>query len=188
MHPPLLYIHGFASSAHSKKAQVLRQHFPEVYAPSLSHIPTLAVETLEEFIRALPESPLLIGSSLGGYYALYLSQRFDLSAVLINPVVQLHAPLEQVVGMNRHYFDGSQFEFTTGHLEALGDYSCPNAHTEKLLLMVQLGDELIDHRVTIDFLPGTRKEVEEGGNHAYENFDSKMELIRTFAEEIAAEK
>lgn len=184
MSRPLLYIHGFASSSHSIKAQILRRHFGAFYAPSLSHTPVLAVETLEEFIRALPTPPLLLGSSLGGYYALYLSQRLNLPAVLINPVVQISSPLEKVLGMNRHYFDGSQFEFTAEHLESLQRYACPRAHTEKLLLMVQLGDEIIDHRATIDFLPGARLEVEGGGNHAYEHFESKMELIRHFAEEI----
>ncbi len=181
---PLLYIHGFASSAHSAKAQVLRRHFDPIYTPSLSHIPNLAVETLEEFIHALPAPPLLLGSSLGGYYALYLSQKFDLPTILINPVVQLNSPLEKVLGMNRHYYDGSQFEFTATHLESLHRYASPGARTDKLLLMVQLGDELIDHRTTIDFLPGATLEIEEGGSHGYENFESKMERLRHFAEAV----
>lgn len=185
MSRPLLYIHGFASSSHSFKAEVLRRHFSPLYAPSLTHIPTLAVETLEEFIRALPTPPLLLGSSLGGYYTLYLSQRFDLPAVLINPVVQITSSLEQrVLGMNRHYFDGSQFEFTAKHLESLLQYACPHANTGKLLLLAQLGDEILDHRATIDFLPGARLEVEEGGSHAFENFESKMDLIRRFSEAV----
>jgi len=49
--------------------------------------------------------------------------------------------------------------------------------------MVQLGDELIDHRATIAFLPGAQLEVEEGGTHAYENFEEKVERIRRFAGE-----
>jgi len=183
---PLLYIHGFASSAHSHKAAVLRRHFDAVYAPSLSHIPTLAVETLAEFIRALPEAPLLIGSSLGGYYALYLSQRFDLPAVLVNPVVQLTTPLAQVVGMNRHYFDGSRFEFTEAHLHSLAQYACPAPNSDKLLLMVEMGDELIDHRATLAALPGARHEVSEGGNHAYAGFEEKMATIKAFAERLGA--
>jgi hypothetical protein len=181
MSPPLLYIHGFASSAHSAKAGMLREHFSEVYAPSLSHIPTLAVETLEEFIRALSRPPLLVGSSLGGYYALYLSQRFELPAVLVNPVVQLETPLAQVVGMNRHYFDGSRFEFTEEHLNSLAQYACPAPETGKLLLMVELGDELIDHRTTLAALPGAQQEVSEGGTHAYAGFEKGMDVIRAFA-------
>lgn len=184
MSSPLLYIHGFASSAHSHKASVLRRHFDEVYAPSLSHIPTLAVETLEEFIRALPSEPLLVGSSLGGYYALYLSQRLNLAAVLINPVVNLQLPLSKLVGMNRHYFDGSQFEFTEAHLNSLADYSCPTPATERLMVMVEMGDELIDHRATLAALPGARHEITEEGNHAYAGFEQKIETVRAFARDV----
>jgi len=180
MSRPLLYIHGFASSAHSHKAAVLHRHFGKVFAPSLSHIPRLAVETLEEFIRALPDSPLLVGSSLGGYYALYLSQHFRLPAVLINPVVNLQLPLSQVIGMNRHYYDGSRFEFTGEHLASLADYACPTPQTEELLVMVEMGDELIDHRATLAALPGARHEISEGGNHAYAGFEGKIETIRAF--------
>lgn len=177
---PILYIHGFASSAHSHKATVLRQHFSEVYTPSLSHIPTLAVETLAEFVRALALPPLLIGSSLGGYYALYLSQRFNLPAVLINPVVRLTDPLSQVVGMKRHYFDGSSFEFTETHLCSLRAYHCPEPNMAKLLLMVEMGDEVIDHRITLEALSDADKVITPGGNHAYEGFEKGIETIRAF--------
>lgn len=177
---PILYIHGFASSAHSHKADVLRHYFSEVYTPSLSHIPTLAVETLAEFIHALPTPPLLVGSSLGGYYALYLSQRFDLPAVLINPVVHLEAPMVQVVGMNRHYFDGSRFEFTDEHLHSLAAYHCPEPSMEKLLLLVEMGDELIDHRLTLETLPEAQQIVTPGGNHSYVEFEERIEAIEAF--------
>jgi len=182
--PPLLYIHGFASSAHSHKAAVLRRHFDEVYTPSLSDIPTLAVETLSEFICALPCAPLLIGSSLGGYYALYLSQQFSLPAILINPVVNLQYPLSQVVGMNRHYYDGSRFEFTEEHLHSLANYASPSPRTERLMVMVEMGDELIDHRATLAALSGAREVITEGGTHAYSGFEEKLETIRAFAQEV----
>jgi predicted esterase YcpF (UPF0227 family) len=182
---PLLYIHGFASSAHSHKATLLQQHFDEVYAPSLSHIPPLAVETLETFLQALPRAPLLTGSSLGGYYALYLSQRYDLPAVLINPVVQMQTPLARVVGMNSHYFDGSRFEFTEAHLKALAAYYCPQPDTQKLLLMVEMGDELIDHRQTLEVLSGAEQIVTPDGDHAYRDLECHLESIRNFSARFA---
>jgi predicted esterase YcpF (UPF0227 family) len=182
MSRPLLYIHGFASSAHSHKVGVLRRHFDEVYCPSLSHIPTLAIETLSEFIHALAEPPMLIGSSLGGYYALYLSQHHDLPAILINPVVGMQAPLAQVVGMNHHYYDGSRFEFTEEHLKSLARYACPQPDEEKLMVMVEMGDELINHRRTLAALPDAQHEVTKGGNHAYSGFEGKMSTIRKFIE------
>lgn len=181
---PLLYIHGFASSGHSHKGQLLRKHFEEVYTPSLSHIPALAMETLEQFVDAMPTPPLLLGSSLGGFYALYLSQRLSLPAVLINPVVMLRPEIEQLVGLQRHYYDGSQFEFTREHLQSLHDFYCPAPRSDRLLLMVQMGDEVIDHHQTLQQLPGARQLIEVGGDHAFSGFENHMQSIAEFARSI----
>jgi len=178
---PLLYIHGFASSGHSHKGQVLRKHFEEVYTPSLSHIPELAVETLEQFIDAMPEPPVLLGSSLGGYYALYLSQKLSLPAVLVNPVVRLGDEMERLIGLHRSYFDDSQFEFTAAHLQSLHDYLRPAPRSDRLLLMVQMGDEVLDHHQTLSHLPGAQQLIELGGNHAFEGFENHMQSIAEFA-------
>lgn len=177
---PLLYIHGFASSGHSHKGQVLRRHFEEVYTPSLSHIPALAMETLEQFVDALSQPPLLLGSSLGGFYALYLSQRLSLPAVLINPVVNLRPEIEQLVGMKQHYYDGSQFEFTEAHRQSLHDYLCPAPRSDRLLLMVQMGDKVIDHHQTLQHLPGAQQLIELGGDHAFQGFEDHMQTIADF--------
>lgn len=180
---PLLYIHGFASSGHSHKAQVLQQHFDEVYAPSLSHIPQLAMETLEQFIDAMAQPPLLLGSSLGGFYALYLSQRMSLPAVLINPVVELTSEMEQLTGLQQSYFDDSVFEFTDEHLYSLHNYLCPAPRSDRLLLMVQMGDEVLNHQRTLRHLPGAQHLIEVGGNHAFEGFENHMQTIASFARE-----
>lgn len=178
---PLLYIHGFASSGHSHKVQVLRQHFEEVYAPSLSHIPQLALETLEQFVDAMDDPPLLLGSSLGGFYALYLSQRLSLPAVLINPVVKLTPEIEQLKGLHPNYFDNSRFEFTEAHLQSLHQYLCPAPRSDRLLLMLQMGDEVLDHQQTLQQLPGAQQLIELGGDHSFRGFENHMQAIRQFA-------
>ena len=184
MNNPILYIHGFASSGHSNKVSILRKRFDRVIAPSLNHIPPLAIETLAAFIPELRTPPLLVGSSLGGFYALYLSQQFDLPAVLINPVTRFDLPLQQVVGFNQHYFDGSRFEFTETHLNSLRDYQPEQVTQDRLLLLLQLGDELIDQRQTREFLPAARARIEQNGNHEYQHFESALELIADFGREM----
>lgn len=185
MDRPVLYIHGFASSGRSAKAAVLQAHFPEVYAPTLSPIPELAVETLEQFIAALaPRHPLLVGSSLGGYYALHLAATAGLPAVLVNPVTAIEPPLTEVVGMQHSYFDGSAFEFTAGHVRALEGLARRLPDPDRLLLLVQLGDEVIDQRATLERLPGARSVVEEGGDHAYRNFADRFPDIEAFARTV----
>ena len=182
MNRPILYIHGFASSGHSAKAADLKGRFPEVYAPTLSHIPALAVETLEQFITALgPRRPLLVGSSLGGYYALHLSGATGLPAVLVNPVTAIEPPLTEVVGMQHSYFDGSTFEFTADHVKSLQGLQPAAAEPARLLVLVQLGDEVIDQAATLERLDGAQTVVEAGGDHAYRNFAERLPEIEDFA-------
>lgn len=177
---PLLYVHGFGSTGHSQKARVLKAHFSEVYAPSLNPVPELAVETLEEFIRALDHKVALVGSSLGGFYALYLAQRHGLPAVLVNPALGPWEPLLSSVGIMHNYYDGARFEWTTRHVDTLHRFAVPAPDTRRLLLMLQLGDELLDHRQTLAQLAGAEVMVEEGGDHGYVDFASKMDAVADF--------
>lgn len=179
---PLLYVHGFASSGHSTKARVLKEHFPEVFAPSLPPIPRLAVETLETVIAALGREPLLVGSSLGGFFALHLSAKHGMPAVLVNPVVSIEPTLTRLVGLNRSYYDGSRFETTEQHLRDLAAMAPTALEPHRLLALLQLGDEVIDQQRTLKLLDGARIIAEAGGCHAFDHFERHLAAIRRFAD------
>ena len=75
----IIYIHGFASSGFGTKPQKFKEYFEdEVITISLPTIPNLAIDTLEQIIEAFlskEEDVYLIGSSLGGFYALFLANK-----------------------------------------------------------------------------------------------------------------
>ena len=48
---------------------------------------------------SIPPTPLtLIGSSLGGFYATHLAERFGVRAVLINPAIRPYEDLQPFAG------------------------------------------------------------------------------------------
>ena len=119
----ILYLHGFGSSGMGNKASALRTLLNDqtFIAPSLSYVPELAIGTLCELIEAFQkhEKVYLIGSSLGGYYSLYLSEKYNIPAVLINPAIYPYTKLERVLGQALNYHDLSHFEWRETHLQML---------------------------------------------------------------------
>ena len=181
----ILYIHGFSSHGYGGKAKALRAYCKEknipFMAPSLSYIPDLAIQTLEELIEEC-EDIGLIGSSLGGYYAMYLSEKYNLRSVLINPSIHPQKTLAQALGMVPNYYDGSLFEWKKSHLEMLDNYSTDIIDPHNFLLMVQKCDEVLDYREAVDKLADAELIAEEGGGHGFDGVERYFERMVSFLE------
>ena len=83
--PYVLYLHGFLSSPQSLKAQQTLAYCLElglgerIAIPQLSDGPARTIAQLKALVEELsPENLVLMGSSLGGYYATYLSEFYKL--------------------------------------------------------------------------------------------------------------
>lgn len=180
----MIYIHGFGSSGHGGKATLFREYFEdEVIAPSLSYVPSLAIDTLEQLIEMLlekEESVGLVGSSLGGYYAIYLANKYDLKAVLINPAIYPYETLDSA-GMAMNYYDGTSFEVTESHIKALESFDVQEIENQdNFLLLLQTEDEVLDYNDAVEKLPEATFVIEEGGNHSFENIESYFRKIGSF--------
>lgn len=179
----IIYIHGFGSSGYSHKVTLLRAYCKQkgiaFIAPSLSTIPHLAIQTLEELVESYDEVQLL-GSSLGGYYALYLSKKYNLKAVLINPSIYPYITLKKVLDKGVSYYDGSSYEWNREHIEALKSFEVEELNEENMMLLLQKGDETLNYQEAIKKLPNTTKIVEEGGSHAFDGFERYFDEIVSF--------
>ncbi len=161
----IIYIHGFGSSGYGGKATLFREYFEEeVIAPSLSYVPTLAIDTLEQIIEMLLEKDEnigLVGSSLGGYYAIYLANKYDLKAVLINPAVYPYKTLEKV-GMAMNYYDGTSFETTENHIKQLKSFEVEVIkNQENFITLLQTEDEVLDYTEAEEKLSESELVIEE---------------------------
>ncbi len=151
----ILYIHGFGSSGVGSKALKFKEYYAHgtLIAPSLSYVPLLAIDTLKqliEFALAQGEKVHLIGSSLGGYMAIFLATHYNLKAVLINPSIKPTLTLQKAKGLN--YYDLSGFEWNTQHLTMLEAFNVAHPNPDNYLLLLQKGDESLDYREALHFL------------------------------------
>lgn len=180
----IIYIHGFGGSGISQKAIEFRNYFNknDFLSPSLSHIPNLAIQTLEDFIKINSNKKIsLIGSSLGGYYAIYLANKYNLKAVLINPSTKPYETMKKRVGLSKSFYDETIFEITDKHCEDLKKFEVINLKKQKnFLLCLQKGDEILDYKVALEKFPNASLIIEEEGSHAFLNIREYFENISKF--------
>ena len=190
MRPLLIYIHGFQSSPLSAKAQQVARYIEseqlpiDFIAPDLANFPMQSYQQLQQLIEQhLPGNIALIGSSLGGFMATALAEQFGLRAVLINPAVKPYNLINAYLGENQNPYSGIRFVLHQGHMDELRqlevvDISAP----EKILLLLQKGDETLDYRQAVEYYHGCQQQVEEGGDHRFQHFDKQLSAIINFLE------
>ena len=178
----ILYLHGFASCGDSNKTRLLKAYFgeDEVIAPDLPVNPHKALSVARKIIID-EDIDLIIGSSLGGFYASNLCETMGLKAVLINPSVQPFVTLAPFVGTNQNWCSEEEFEFTKEDLHALFEYAIGTpADPKRYLLLLQTGDEVLDYKKALEKYKDSKCIVEEGGNHRFENLEIYLEEIKEF--------
>ncbi len=185
----IIYIHGFGSHGFGSKAKVFREYFHSIeedfIAPSLSYIPELAMQTLEELIKSYHGDVYLIGSSLGGFYSTYLSKLPEVKkVVLINPAIKPMQTLSRALGDAPNFYDDSSFSWKQEHLKMLKkyDYYLPHGSWElqKFLVFLQKGDELLDYKDAQKKYDGAEVIIEDGGSHSFDNIERHLDGIRRF--------
>ena len=188
----LIYIHGFNSSPDSFKASLLRSYADKINMPDVLNIPALSfdpvvainqlVSIVNQYQKHNQMRPLcFIGSSLGGYYATWLAEKYDSRVVLINPAVKPYELFEEFLGFNRNIYTGEEYMLSMDHINQLKQYEVEQiTKPDRYLLMLQTGDEVLDYKMALEKYAAVPSIVEEGGGHEFSGFDRHLETVLAF--------
>ena len=176
----ILYLHGFASCGEGNKSSELKKYFAEenILSPDLSPSPFDTIEMIEELLKS-ESIGLIIGSSLGGFYATYFAEKYQMKAVLLNPSTQPWETLAAYVGWQQRFCDEEVFEFKSVYLEQLKTLQVM-PEKGKYLLLLQSEDEVLDYNKAQSLYNKHKVIVEYGGNHRFENIHDYMSMIENF--------
>ncbi len=187
----LLYLHGFNSSPQSHKAQLIIEHMREsdsldlLICPQIPAVPEEARLFLEQLVEETLDKYQLsfAGSSLGGYYATYLAEKYSGTAVLINPSVKPYETLKAYLGENKFYYDDVFWEFDESHIQQLRDMDVDKiTAAERYLVLLQTGDETLDYQQAVLKYRKARFIIEQGGDHSFTGFERHLEKIMQFSQ------
>lgn len=180
----VIYIHGFNSSEKSFKAQQfglwMAKNYPhiEYISPRLHFDPRIAIIQLTQLID---DETVLLGSSLGGFYATFLSQLHNIKAVVINPAIKPFELLADYLGPQYNPYQDMHYELTLDHVAALKLlYLDTLSHAHNVLLLQQMGDEVLPFQQAVDYFKQSAQHVEFSGDHSFVGFERYFDTVAKF--------
>jgi len=173
----MLYLHGFANTFFegSKKVKAFSKYYnviPYSYDSSRKHD-----DILNDMSKFVKENNIKIvsGVSLGGFFAMELSEKHNLYSVTLNPSNNPQKSLKRFLGEVHSFKANKYFNFTK---EILNSYptKLPNGFG---LVMLKENDKIISSEETKKMLPKSYKSITvPGDDHGFKDIENYADLIR----------
>ena len=187
MNNTILYFHGFKSSSDSTKAKDLHKFISRRTRNTILITPNIhdnfhdAHDQIINLIESNQPNIFFMGSSLGGYYASFFSQKFNKKAVLINPAIPPLKDFEMHLGKNKNYSNGNKFTITKNDIDYIRSLSYKKILKPKnLMILLESGDEILNYNDTSSYFSGSHIDILYGGDHSYSSFKEKFNKIQDF--------
>lgn len=217
----LIYIHGLDSNANSTKGVLLEKYCQRhhsdinVLRPDLNKSPAQVCEQLLSLIEELDNNAgrksankqtelsntVLIGSSLGGYFATLISNQIGCPALLLNPSTQPHVTLQRFSHeseSNQDNLDESSdnktlyttaggWHITPADLQWFTDHQLLSVnYPDKVTVLLKEVDELLDSELSRAFYlsQGATVTVQAGGDHRFSDFDEQLPMVMSILKSL----
>ena len=188
----VVYLHGFRSSPNSSKAKLTGAAIQakiasgaalQWFCPQLPPSPQSAIDLVLDYLKNVkPAEVVIIGSSLGGFYANWLAEHLDCRAVALNPAVYAARELAPYVGELTHYDSNEPFDFTAQYIDELKSLQISQiTKPERYFLMAAKGDELLDWQEMVHFYANAQQLVLEGSDHGLSEYSLYLPQVLDFA-------
>jgi predicted esterase YcpF (UPF0227 family) len=195
----VLYLHGFRSGPQSTKARFVgawfAEHHPEVVwcCPQLPASPKDSAKLILTLVQDWPRhSMVVMGSSLGGFYATWVAAHLGCAAVLLNPAVHPARDLVNFIGEqptwhkpeDSIYFDPAFIEelkalYVGAGLAWLGLPSAV-ADAKRLLTVIATGDEVLDWHEMAARYAHAQQHIIQGSDHGLSDFEDVWPVVLDF--------
>lgn len=194
----LIYIHGLDSDANSTKGLLLeeycQQHHADikVHRPDLNQPPKIVFDKLLQLVAELDieSEVVLVGSSLGGYFATLVSNETGCPALLINPSTSPHITLQRFEADKSadtlktendkdkvlHTTDGG-WAITKADLQWFAHHQLLSVdNPSQVTVLLKKGDELLDANLSAAFYKhqGATVIMQAGGDHRFSDFKEHL--------------
>jgi uncharacterized protein family (UPF0227) family protein len=189
MNMTIIYLHGLDSGPNANKAIITASHAKEygidTLRPNLNCPPDDVVDKLLRLIQKNPNA-VLVGSSLGGYFATLMSDMTGMPALLLNPSIRPDLSFVRFLKGNfdRQLLTDDAIIYTTtggwqirhGDLAWFEKHRLTVKNPHKIRVLLKMGDELLDAHATKVFFESRGADVlaQDGGDHRMSDYDKQV--------------
>ena len=177
----VIYLHGFNSDGDSRTVKNLRKKIPDLISVSYDYIlADKAYEKIRETIKETIKEDadiILVGTSLGAFWANYFNQKFGLKSVLINPSTYPWLSLVKYIGLNKNFNSGEERILTAENVAAYKKYESEIIRGYHRTVVLGTKDNVIDYRATEKVFKGKAEIILLNEGHRIENTDRIAQLI-----------
>ena len=188
----IIYLHGLDADPNANKAVITANHAKalgiDTLRPDLNCPPDDVVAKILALLQDNPNA-VLVGSSLGGYFATLLSDMTGTPAVLLNPSIRPDLSFTRFLTDNfngQTLTDDTVIYTTTGgwHIR-YGDLAWFEKHrltvknADKIKVLLKMGDELLDAHATQAFFESCGVDIvaQDGGDHRMSDYGEQVRLV-----------
>ena len=181
----LLYLHGFRSSPQSEKSLAVASYceIRGIAAPVMPQLPVSPKDSVRLCERLIIEHSIdtICGSSLGGFYAMHLAEKYQLRCAVINPAITPWKELNDAALKARYSVEEIAMSDSLRYLAELHHYHTPTlTDLDRYLLLVALGDEVLNPAQMRAHFKGAHEIVVDGGTHSLNDFGGHLDALMTF--------
>ena len=182
-----IYFHGLGGTSDSSKGKSLKDYLSQygidVIIPDLSPDPSIVKSEIDSLIRSLfdgdnrAEKLVLVGISLGGFYARYFGERFDAPYVIVNPVIHPTKILRQFIGCKVLHAD-DMLEIDEDFVSKFDALETTEMSGSLANVMLSLDDQTIPYQESNIFFKHAKNLVlHPNGGH---DFTDNWKVFQTF--------
>jgi len=185
-----IYLHGFNSGFNPdamKSQQLAELSGSPIVGFSINYLNPIEVQQLKDLIsNCITEfdgETIIVGTSLGGYFARYFSNRFSTRCILLNPAVKPYNSLMRAVGSQTNYFTGEEYTVHSASIADLVLYETQDV--PDTLMILAYDDEVIPYELPRDAYPECKAVLTLGG-HRLKDLNSVSAEITAFINRLPA--
>jgi predicted esterase YcpF (UPF0227 family) len=159
----------------------MRKHVGNVLSISYNYIePDEAYKEINIAIMQILQREteiILVGTSLGGFWANFFAQKYKLKCVLINPSVHPWSSLKKYIGLNINFNSGKEKVLTSEHVKAYKTYESEILPGVLRYVVLAIEDKQLDYRVAEHLFKASSRIILINGGHRIQDVNLIVKLI-----------